>query len=120
RENRPDPLGDLSLDTLIDWAQEKPDARFAALARVIRFSDANDDSASRTWSHAAQRIISVVQNPADVLEIFMERFEPTSWGGSRAEIMASRIPLIRALAAHERPEVSQWAQNALPTFEATV
>lgn len=120
RETRPDPLGDLPLDTLIDWAQEKPDARFSALARVVRFSDANDDSASRTWSPAAQRIIALASNPAEVLEIFMERFEPTSWGGSRADIMASRIPLIQALAAHERPEVAQWSQNALPTFEANV
>jgi hypothetical protein len=55
-----------------------------------------------------------------VLDIFMERFQPMSWSGSRADIMASRIPLIEALATHERPEVSEWSQKALPAFEAAV
>lgn len=120
RESRPDPFGSLSVEALTDWAQEKPDVRFPALASVLRFSDATDDSESRSWSPAAQRIISLAPDPAKALNIFMERFWPTSWGGSRAVIMASRLPLIQSLTTHERTEVSQWAKDALPKFEAYI
>lgn len=120
RESRPDPLDDISVNTLIDWAQEKPTTRFTSLAKVIRFSDTNDESPSRNWSPAAQKIIEVAPRPVEILEIFRVRFEPMSLSGSRAHIMATRIPLIQSLINHERLEVSQWSRNTLEHFQQLV
>lgn len=120
REGRRDPLAEMTEDAFFNWAAEKPDTRYAALAGVIRFSDRNEDDASSHWSPTAEKIISLAPNATTVLDSFFRRFDPMSWTGSRADIMASRIPLIQALGKHARPEVSAWAAKAQPEYEARV
>jgi hypothetical protein len=120
RETRPDPLSELSEDAIIAWATEKPETRYPALAQVIRFADAGDDTSSKCWSPAAERIIELAPDVKRVLNVFLSRFQPMGWNGSRAEIMGSRVSLIQSLAGHARPEIAEWAATSLPVFEARV
>jgi MinD-like ATPase involved in chromosome partitioning or flagellar assembly len=45
--------------------------------------------------------------PEAVLESFAERVTPSSWSGSRANVMKPRANAISGLVEHERPEISQ-------------
>lgn len=120
RETRPDPLSELSEDAIIAWATEKPETRYPALAQVVRFADAGDDTSSKCWSPAAEKIIELAPDVKRVLNVFLSRFQPMGWNGSRAEIMGSRVSLIQSLAGHARPEIAEWAATSLPVFEARV
>jgi hypothetical protein len=117
RSNRPCPLDSIAPDVWLGWAAAKPGTRFAYVAQVIGFSQGIDDEVSKGWSAAAEQIINAAPDPAKVLNVFMERFEPTGgWVGSLADIMASRSPMIEALTHHRRPEVAAWANENIAKF----
>jgi hypothetical protein len=52
--------------------------------------------------------------------LHLARFRPMSWSGSRAEIMATRIPVIQVLSANGHPKVSARAATAQPECESRV
>lgn len=118
RSNRPCPLDSIAPDVWLGWAAARPETRFVYLAQVMRFSQGKDDEASsKGWSAASEQIINVAPDPAKVLNIFMDRFEPRGgWVGSLADIMASRTPMIEVLAGHRRPEVAAWANENIGKF----
>lgn len=91
-------------------------SRYPRLAEVVRFSAINDDQKSEGWSPAAEKIIANAPEPAKVLGIFLDRFSPRSWSGSRADIMASRLPMIEKLSQHPRSEVVDWGKKIAPEF----
>ena len=45
-------------------------------------------------------------HPAVVLEVFTERVAPSSWSGSRANVMQPRADAINKLIGHERAEIA--------------
>lgn len=120
REGKPCPLHSIPEQTWINWAEAKPETRYARLAEIVGYSEIGEDDKAMRWSSAAQKIIAAVPEPASVLNAFMDRFAPRSWSGSRAEIMATRLPLIEALQQHSRPEVVAWANMHGPIFAAEV
>ncbi len=120
REGRACPLQSVPEQVWLEWAKAKPETRYVRLAEVVKYSDAVDDDKAKCWSAAAEKIISAAPEPASVLDVFLERFSPMSWSGSRAEIMATRLPMIEALMQHSRPEVVQWARAHAVTFAADV
>jgi hypothetical protein len=120
RSNRSCPLESVSPDVWLSWAAVKPETRYAYLAEVVRFSTGNDDDAATQWSPAASKLIDAAPDPTKVLDVLLARFEPRSWSGSRADIMASRGPMIDALISHPRPEVAAWAKANVEAFKANV
>lgn len=120
RDNRPCPLEAIPEKVWLDWADAEPLFRYAKLAEVIKFSKTGDDEPSTGWSDMAEKLIASAPDPVKVLDIFFDRFYPTSWSGSRADILASRLPMIEALLHHERPEVVERAKNKIPAFEAAI
>lgn len=68
----------------------------------------------------AEKLIVSAPDPVKVLDIFFDRFRPTSWSGSRADILASRLPMMEALLHHQRPEVVEWVKNNIAAFEIEI
>jgi hypothetical protein len=114
------PLDSVPLSVLSEWARQRPGTRFTQLAEVVRISSDTDDELADGWSAAAQMLIDLAPDPARVLHTFLDRFEPVDWDQSRADVMASRFPMIEALTHHERPEVVAWAREQAPVFSALV
>lgn len=120
RENKACPLHVIAENVWTDWANQKPEPRFSRLAAVVKFADADDDEAGTVWSPTAEKIIDAAPAPTDVLNVFLSRFSPMSWSGSRADIMASRVRLMETLLIHKRPDVVRWAEENLPRFKLLV
>lgn len=120
KEGRACPLQSVPEQTWLEWAEAKPEIRYVRLAEVVRYSDADDDDKAKCWSPAAEKIISAAPDPISVLNVFADRFSPMGWSGSRAEIMATRLPLINALQQHSRPAVVAWANAHGSIFAADV
>jgi hypothetical protein len=120
RDNGQCPLQSIPDATKASWANEKPETRYIALAEVVRFSHANEDEKSAGWSSDALTIIEAAPDPAKALDVFFDRFMPMSWSGSRADILASRLVMIEALAQHAKPQIAEWAKARAPEFAQTV
>lgn len=116
REDRGSPLDNLDPDFWSIWAAERANSRYLQLAQVLRFSANNEDERSKEWSPEALRLINEAPEPTKVLDAFRRRFFPMSWSGSRADILASRMPLLDALLTHGNSEVVEWARTNGPAF----
>lgn len=126
REHRPCPLRRIDDDELFNWAFEKPETRFTALAASIvgwqgpnaaQDQDTAPDEgeiAGLKWTPSAWRLIHEAPDPIPVLEEFSERFRPSGWSGSLADILAARMPLLEALAADPDQRITDWVMKALP------
>ncbi len=120
RENRSCLLQDIPEARLLAWASAKPQSRYVNLAQAVKFADGNDDDNSRAFSATAEALIASAPDVVPVLSVFVDRFEPMSWSGSRAAILTSRMPLLQKLLGHTRPEVVAWARAAIPNFAAKI
>jgi hypothetical protein len=120
RSNRACPLKSIAPAVWLEWAALKPDSRYALLAGIIRFSSSDNDEPSNGWSEAATQLINTAPDPAKVLDVFFDRFQPMGWSGSRAVIMASRLPMIEALKSHNRSEVAAWATTREPNYTTLI
>lgn len=120
RQNRSCLLQDIPEARLLAWANAKPESRYVDLAQAVKFADGNDDDNSTAFSTTAEALIAGAPDVVPVLNVFIDRFEPMSWSGSRADILASRMTLLQNLLGHTRPEVVAWAQAAVPEFAAKI
>ncbi|EMS0176327.1 hypothetical protein WKN53_004440, partial [Escherichia coli] len=58
----------------------------------------------------ALRFLEASPEPRAVLEIFAEHVAPSSWFGSRANVMQPRVEAIGQLVTHERADISKSAR----------
>lgn len=133
RESRPCPLRKIPDDALLNWAHEKPETRFRALAASIRgwngpngeqnpdiAPEDEDQTGKLTWTPTALRLIHEAPDPAVVLEGFAENFTPSSWSGSLADILSAREALVVALTDDADQRITDWARGALPRLQDEV
>jgi hypothetical protein len=116
RSNRACPLDFMPVDVWMVWAAQKPETRYELLARVMRFSTADDEDHAYVWSPVALKLIEVATEPVKVLDEFLNRFEPNSWSGSLADTLANRAPLLEALKQHSKAEIAAWANEHALAF----
>lgn len=127
RDHRPCPLRRLDTDVMLEWAHEKPDSRFLNLAEVIRpwqragdsGQEANDSDAkgALSWTPAAMRLMREAPEPLGVLSVFVEKFRPSGWSGSLADILASRMHLLEILKHDPNPILARAAIDAIPKLK---
>lgn len=127
REHRACPLREIDDPTLLNWAHERPETRFTALAAAVvgwrgtkarqnpdTATDEDDEVTGLTWTPAALRLIREAPDAVAVLEEFRGRFRPTGWSGSLAEILLTRQALLQSLTNDKDPRIATWAAAAIP------
>jgi hypothetical protein len=87
---------------------------------LLRFSSAGDEDQATGWSPSALRLIELAPEPAKVLDTLLGRFAPHCYSCSRADILASRMPLIDTLKQHSRPAAAVWAEQHAPEYAAII
>jgi len=110
---RQSPLTQTDVDVLIEWCRTKNDKSvWAPIGAGINLWSTNDGQEGVvTISESAIRFLEASPGPDAVLEAFAERVTPSSWSGSRANVMQPRADAIGGLVQHERPEISQAAKR---------
>ena len=116
---RTSPLDALHEDTSLAWAAEKPETRYALLARVVRLS-VGVGTQTIGWSPVATKLIELAPNPRKVLDTFLQRFRPNGWSGSLADILTTMTPLIETLKGHPKAQIAAWANERAPAFAADI
>jgi hypothetical protein len=99
-------------EVLLDWCEHDSDHRFSALAQAVQLCCSKPDQNGRpelVWSPIALELLSRAPKIHDVLISFSSVFFPRSWTGSRADMIADRLPLLDILQQHLNPYVATWA-----------
>jgi hypothetical protein len=118
-DHRKKPLDAVPDDEILGWCQKNPETRYAAMARAVSFF-ANAKDAPMQWSPIALMMLDAAPNPTAILEIFIDRFSPRSWSGSRAAIIESRARLLEALTDHPNVSIAAMAIEKQPALQAAV
>ncbi len=120
REFHPCPLRHLRDPDLITWADARPDLRYPALAKAIKFSNSSKEETQQEWSTTALALLENAPDPVQIVQIFYSRFHPGSFAGSYSAMLAKRIPLLEQLMDHANEDLSSWASEQLPEWQSNV
>ena len=114
------PLARIEDDIVLEWCELNPDTRYPSVAAAMQPYQADGQDGELEWTPLAQSIISNSSDPVLVLNEFKAALRPTSWSGSRAEIMQKRLPLITSLINHDKPLVAEWAAREEVKFSKEI
>ncbi|WP_225181184.1 hypothetical protein [Pectobacterium aroidearum] len=105
------PLTKITTNVLIAWchARNEPGI-WSAIAAGVTLWSKNDEQSVLTLHEAAIELLEASPEPTAVLESFAESITPSSWSGSRANIMQARLMAISTLIKHERPDIAEAAK----------
>lgn len=132
REHRPCPLRKIPDDVLLEWAHERPETRFIQLAEVMRAwhqvgqASSNESECEEEpvapiqWTSAALRLLREAPDPLAVLNQYVEYLRPSSWSGSLASILVSRLPLLETLTQDIDTKIADAAAKAMVSFKETI
>ncbi|MBB3108100.1 hypothetical protein FHS18_000128 [Paenibacillus phyllosphaerae] len=112
------PMSVINDDVILSWGGVKPDIRYPNLASAI--VPYRNIGQGIEWTPLAMTLIMKAPDQMLVLNQLKQCFRPSSWEGSRAEIMQSFVPLLVQLQKHEDPIVSQWAIQEEKTFSEEI
>lgn len=111
-ESRANPADAISCETLVFWCNQDSEKRFALAASIISFAKPSEEEGPKVWSEHAIALLRSSPNPEEVLKVFIERFRPMSWSGSRAAIMEANAKLLDALDSLVGTELQHVAEGA--------
>ena len=107
------PLSKIDVTDLIEWCQQRNEADFWGLVasgiRLWEKGDGNRDGSSITSS--AVTFLEAAPEPELVLHAYADRVTPSSWSGSRADVMQPRADAISELTQHDGEEIAQAAKS---------
>ena len=106
-------------DEILNWCAEGGQPRYVAIAEAISYSHVSKDT-PLVWRPIALKLLDAAPDPLAVLGVFIERFSPRSWSGSRAAIMEARARLLDALDNHSNAAIAALASQKRPEFQAEV
>jgi hypothetical protein len=107
-------LDEVPWEVLITWANADASVRFPALASVINLFTGGDDEGDGANGAVSPKAIALLDAAPDkeaILSCYENRFQPSCWSGSLANIFERRRLAIQKLASHSAPVVVDWAEN---------
>lgn len=98
-------------DLVLEWCQVSPSDRLVFIAQIcpIFKLDKNeiDCDSINGLSKLAKSIYDLSENKELIINYFLKQFVPTSWSGSRAAIIRSRIPVLDEFDTNHDPNLKQ-------------
>lgn len=105
------PIAKIDVDILIEWCGTTKDPQvWASVASGINLWSKDGEQSPICLQDDALRFLEASPEPRAVLEIFAENVAPSSWSGSRANVMQPRVEAIGQLVTHERADISKSAR----------
>lgn len=105
------PIAKINVDILIEWCGTTKDPQvWASVASGINLWSKDGEQSPICLQDDALRFLEASPEPRAVLEIFAEHVAPSSWSGSRANVMQPRVEAIGRLVTHERADISESAR----------
>lgn len=109
---RGNPADVVSCDALIAWCERDREHRYPLAASIITFARRPESSRPLIWSEQANKLLANAPDPRSVLEVFMKRFRPLSWSGSRASLIEANARLLDSLDSSLVPGLMTFVTEA--------
>lgn len=111
-DHRRNPADAISCEVLIAWCERDRERRYALAASVITFACRPEASGPQTWSEQAKALLARTPDPRRVLAVFIKRFWPMSWSGSRAALAEENARLLDSLESFAPPNLMLFITEA--------
>ncbi len=99
-------------ESLIAWCQQDHESRYPLAASIITFSRYSEANSPLAWSEQAMVLLANAPDPRSVLEVFIERFQPRSWSGSRAAIIEANAQLLDSIESYIPANIKPFVTEA--------
>lgn len=110
-DSYPSPLTKIDVGTLIEWCETNNDPHvWASVASGLNLWSKDDEQGRIYLQDDALSFLEASPEPGAILEIFAEHVTPSSWSGSRANVMQPRVEAIGKLVTHESADISNSAK----------
>lgn len=111
-------VSSLPLELMTVWCRDNPAKRCPILAEII--SPYAKDNGVYRLSKEARKILDISPSPLDVLSKINISLTPSSWSGSLANILESRLSVYSDLEEYGDPQVQQWARSEKTSLQARI
>jgi len=108
-DKKTSPFSNVDTQNTIAWCENSREDRYPNLASIITPYQSIEKTIE--WTPLAIELLENSPEPTKVLDEYSSSLHPTSWSGSRAKILESRLPLFHSLINHDNKGVSSWAIN---------
>ncbi len=102
-------FSNVDLQNIIKWCDKSKEDRYPKLASIITLYQSTKESIE--WTPLAIELLRNSPEPILVLDAYSTSLYPTSFTGSRAKVLESRLPLFHSLTNHGSKGISSWAIN---------
>ncbi|MFA6163060.1 MAG: hypothetical protein WC685_06500 [Methylobacter sp.] len=109
-------LSHIEDEVILDWCEVNPSVRYPKVAAFMVAYQHNEHKNCLEWTPLSLIIMNNAPDVIAVLNAFNRTFRPSSWSGSRADIMERGLALILQLKTHQNPAISKWAHNEEKVF----
>ena len=110
------PAGAIPCEVLIAWCEGGHEHRYSLVASIITFARSSEQGAPLVWSEQAKALLANASDFRSVLSVFIERFQPMSWSGSRAALMEANARLLDSLESFVSPDQIPFVAEAKASF----
>lgn len=97
------------VDKIIDWCRDSPVDRVIFIAKICPLLRQEQNNTEKTvdagLSEIIKELFKLAKEKRVLLEVLSKRIRPSSWSGSLATILRSRIPLLNELKNNQNSEV---------------
>jgi hypothetical protein len=104
-----DPLEQLPIEVVLEWASRDPSSRYTALAAQLNLFRQSGQVAA--WNPLFAALVASAPNPIAVLRVISERLRPNHWSGSYASVLESNAQLFDLFEAHGSAEVAAFLEE---------
>jgi hypothetical protein len=115
-DHRHNPADIIACDALITWCEADRERRYPLAASIITLMRRSEESYPKIWSEQAKVLIAQAPDPRTVLGVFIERFRPMSWRGSRATVMEENAQLLDNLEPYISSDMIPFVTEAKAQF----
>ena len=119
-DRKDNPLNNISDDDIISWCEADPQNRYPLISKSIQCFKKSDENDEFELRPVVKSILENAPNLGAVLDNLTASFKPSSWSGSRADIMQKRSDVLKKLFQHENEEIRAIAKNKYAEFQETI
>jgi hypothetical protein len=99
-------------DVILDWCSRDPEIRYPiAAAGMTLFKRANDKEPN-AWTDLPRKLLERAPEPRVMLNEIVHRLRPTSWSGSLASKLETRLKLLEELPVGNPPDLKAALEEA--------
>lgn len=114
------PIEAIDTASLAEWCSKAPDTRWLATCKAVKLFRLNKEHRMCEWRDVFGELVAASPDLVTCLEEVYDTFRPTSWSGSLADKLTSRLPLLETLTDHDHPVVAEWARRKLPELQKEI